>query len=162
MGDDMPNVFNVAEIIDMGIEKERKRRDFYGLVAKTFKDKEMADLFAKLKSWEETHIQKFTEIRNSVQESETTQSYEGEFEAYMKATVDDMLYGQVSAKEFSKNVKTQAIAIQYGMGFEKDAIVFFGELLKYMAAPHQEKVQELINEEKKHLIYLAELKRKYT
>ena len=29
----MANLFNAAEVIDMGIEKEKKRRDFYGLVA---------------------------------------------------------------------------------------------------------------------------------
>ena len=36
----MANVFNAAEIIDMGIEKEKKRRDFYGLVAKSFSQKD--------------------------------------------------------------------------------------------------------------------------
>lgn len=49
-----------------------------------------------------------------------------------------------------------------GMGFEKDAILFFNELLKYMPSYHKEKTEELIGEEKKHLIYLAELKNKYS
>lgn len=155
------SAFNAAEIIDMGIEKEKKRRDFYGLVAAKFKGKEMKDLFTKLRDWEETHIQKFTAIRNSVDKSEIVESYQGEFEAYIKATVDDMLYSQVSAGEFSKNVKNEISAIQYGMGFEKDAILFFSELLRYMTQHHQEQVRELIDEEKKHLIFLTELKRKY-
>ena len=47
------------------------------------------------------------------------------------------------------------------MGFEKDAILFFNELLRYMTPHHKEKVQELIEEEKKHLIFLSELKQKY-
>lgn len=157
----MANVFNAAEIIDMGIEKEKKRRDFYGLVATKFKQKDMKDLFTRLKDWEVTHIKKFTEIRISVEESEVVESYQGEFEAYMKAMVDDMLYKQVSPKEFSKNVKSSISAIRYGIGFEKDAILFFAELLKYMTPYHREKVQELIDEEKKHVAYLSELKRKY-
>mgnify|MGYP001233826511 CR=1 FL=1 len=157
----MANVFNAAEIIDMGIAKEKKRRDFYGLVANSFKEKELKDLFARLRDWEEEHIQKFTGIRDSVGEDETMESYQGELEAYMKALVDDMLYNQVSAAQFSKNVKAPIEAIYYGMGFEKDAILFFTELLKYMTPSHQESVVELIREEKKHLIYLAELKKKY-
>ena len=48
-----------------------------------------------------------------------------------------------------------------GIGFEKDAILFFNELLKYMMPPNKEKVEILIDEEKKHLIYLSELKKKY-
>lgn len=156
----MANIFNAAEIIDMGIEKEKKRRDFYGLVAQEFNEKDMRELFTRLKNWEEEHIKKFTDIRNSVEDQEIAESYEGEFSAYIKAAVDDMLYEQVSPQAFSKNVKSPLSAIEYGMGFEKDAILFFTELLKYMTPRHIEKVQQLIDEEKKHLVYLAELKLK--
>ena len=56
----MANVFNAAEAIDMGIEKERKRRDFYGYAAQNFKEKDMVELFSHLRDWEDTHIKKFT------------------------------------------------------------------------------------------------------
>lgn len=157
----MSNVFNAAEIIDMGIVKEKKRRDFYGYVADKFKDKDMKELFTKLRDWEDTHIKKFTEIRNSTETYEIQESFQGEFGAYLKFVVDDILYKQVSAQWFAKNVKKPLTAIQYGIGFEKDAILFFGELLRYMMPPHKEKIEELIDEEKKHLIYLSELKKKY-
>lgn len=155
------NIFNAAEVIDMGIKKEQKRRDFYALVATKFKEKSMKELFSNLRDWENEHIKKFTEIRNSVEESEVVESYQGEFEAYIKSLVDDMLYEQITPANFEKNVKSTADAIRYGMGFERDAILFFGELLRHMTPVHQEKIVELINEEKKHLIYLADLKAKY-
>ncbi|MDD5427778.1 MAG: ferritin family protein [Candidatus Omnitrophica bacterium] len=158
----MPNVFNAAEVIDMGIEKERKRRDFYGYAAENFKEKDLKTLFAQLRDWEDTHIKKFSEIRSSLKESEATETYKGELASYMNATVDDLIYKKVSAEWFLKNVRRPAIAIQYGIGFEKDAILFFNELLKYMNPYHKEKVQELIDEEKKHLVYLSELSKKYT
>lgn len=157
----MSNVFNAAEALDMGIEKEKKRRDFYGYAAEKFQDKAMKDLFTNLRDWEDTHIKKFTEIRNNIEESETTESFQGELASYMKAAVDDLLYKQVTAKWFSKNIKTELEAIRYGMGFEKDAILFFNELLKYMNPYHKEKVRILIDEEKKHLIFLSELNKKY-
>lgn len=157
----MANIFNAAEVIDMGIEKEKKRREFYALVATKFPDREMKDLFTRLRDWEDQHVVKFTSIRNTITETEVIESYQGELEAYFKALVDDMQYDQVSPEKFSRNVSTPLEAITYGMGFEKDAILFFNELLKYMTAAHQESVVELIKEEKKHLIYLTELKKKY-
>lgn len=157
----MANVFSAAEIIDMGIEKEKARRDFYGYAADKFNDKDMKELFSKLRDWEGEHIKKFTDIRNSTETYEIQESYQGEFAAYMKFVVDDILYKQVSAKWFASNVKEPLTAIQYGIGFEKDAILFFSELLKYMMGPNKDKVEELIGEEKKHLIYLSELKKKY-
>ena len=155
------NIFNAAEVIDMGIAKERKRRDFYALVAKKFKDRAMQELFTQLKDWEDEHIKKFTEIRNTVEESEVIESYQGEFEAYIKSLVDDLQYRQVTSANFVKYVRNPLIAIRYGMSFERDAILFFGELMRHMTPRHQEKIVELINEEKKHLIYLAKLKVKY-
>jgi len=157
----MASIFNAAEAIDLGIQKEIKRRDFYAYAAQNFKSKEIKGLFSKLRDWEETHIQKFTEIRNSIEESEIAESYQGEFAAYIKATVDDLLYSQVSSEWFAGNVKTELEAIRYGMGFEKDAILFFSELLRYMTPFHKEKVELLIGEEKKHLLYLSEQKGKY-
>ena len=157
----MSNVFNAAEVIDMGIEKEKKRRDFYGLVSEKFKDKEINSLFSRLRDWEDEHIKKFSQIRDEVKGSEITESYQGEFGSYIRAMVDDRLYSEASPSGFAKNVKTPLEAIKYGIGFEKDAILFFHELLRYMTPHHQEKIVELINEEKKHLIYLTELKRKF-
>ncbi|OGW85471.1 MAG: hypothetical protein A2987_02800 [Omnitrophica bacterium RIFCSPLOWO2_01_FULL_45_10] len=157
----MANIYNAAEIIDMGIAKEKKRRDFYGLAAAKFKERDMKKLFTDLRDWEETHIKKFAEIRDEVEDLDITESYSGEFESYIKAMVDDKLYAQVSPQEFAKNVKTPLAAIQYGISFEKDAILFFNELLTYMPPIHKEQVRELIDEEKKHIIYLIDLKRNY-
>jgi rubrerythrin len=157
----MANIFSAAEIIDMGIVKEKKRRDFYGFAADKFKEKDMKDLFSKLRDWEDEHVKKFTDIRKSTDTYEVQESSQGEFAAYMKFAVDDMLYAQISAEWFARSVTKPLAAIEYGIGFEKDAILFFSELLKYMMGPNREKVEELINEEKKHLIYLSELKLKY-
>ena len=154
----MANIFTAAEIIDMGIVKEKKRRDFYGYAADDFKEKEMKDLFSRLRDWEDEHIKRFTEIRDSTKDYEASESYSGELGAYIKFVVDDMLYKQVSPEWFAKNVRDSLTAIQYGIGFEKDAILFFSELLKYMMPPNKEKVEELIGEEKKHLIYLSKAK----
>jgi len=157
----MSNVFNAAEVIDMGIEKEKMRRDFYGLAAEKFKDNEMSSLFSRLHDWEDEHIKKFSEIRDGAKEAEITESYQGEFGAYIRSMVDDMLYSEVSPESFAKNVKTPLEAIRYGITFEKDAILFFGELMQYMPARNKEQIEKLVNEEKQHIIYLSELKAKY-
>jgi rubrerythrin len=154
------NIFNAAEVVDIGIEKEKKRRDFYAMVAELFKEeKDMNDLFTKLRDWESTHIEKFTEIRNRLQEYETFETYEGELEDYMTALVDEKLYDVVTPEIFAKKIKKPIDAINYGMSFEKDAILFFEELLPNMRPVNSASIQALIDEEKKHLIYLYQLKK---
>ncbi len=152
------SILKSVEIVDLGIEKEKKRRDFYALAAEKFKGEELKKLFARLRDWEETHIKKFREIREGINDYETRESYPGEMEAYMKALVDDLLYNKVSPAEFEKNIKNPADAIQYGISFEKDAILFFRELLPYMNSSHRGIVEQLIEEEKQHIVYLSQLK----
>ena len=58
----MPNILQPAEIVEIGIEKEKKRMEFYGLAAERFKDnKELNELFIKLRDWEVDHIKRFQE-----------------------------------------------------------------------------------------------------
>jgi rubrerythrin len=78
----------------------------------------------------------------------------------MQALVDDRLYAEISSDNFSANVKSPLSAIQYSIDFEKDAILFFSELLPYTHSVNKDLMVELINEEKKHIVYLNELKNK--
>ena len=157
----MSNIFKITEVVDMGIEKEKARRDFYDKVSKTFNEKELKDLFAKLRDWEVTHIEKFTEIKNSLEEDKTAENYPGQLTDYMQSLVDDKLYKQVSAEEFSRNIKDPIAAINYGIGFEKDAVLFFSELSKYAASSKKQAIDKLIDEEKQHIIYLINLRDKF-
>ena len=153
------NIFNARELIDMGIAKEKKRRDFYGLAADRFQDAGLRKLFTDLQAWEETHIKRFSEIRESVKELEATDSYPGELDSYINAIIDEKLYNDVSPDNFSRNVKDPIDAVKYGIGFEKDAILFFREVIAFMPAAKRPSIESLIEEEKKHLLYLVELKR---
>ncbi len=155
----MPKIFNAREIADLGIEKEKKRRDFYDLVSRRFEDEKMKKLFSSLRDWEEEHIKKFGEIRDEISESDPVESYPGELMSYMQSLVGDMLYNQVSADLFSQNVKTEIEAIDFGISFEKDAILFFAEMYSFLNTPHKEMIQALVNEEKKHIIYLVDLRK---
>jgi rubrerythrin len=153
-------IFDAPEIVRIGIEKERKRRDFYRQTSKVFEDKKIKDLFARLADWEEEHIKRFTEIKKSIKATEATDSYPGEMGEYTKSLLDDTLYKEVSPSEFSKNITSPLVAIQYGITFEKDAILFFNELMPHSSDETKKAIKQLINEEKQHMVYLSELKEK--
>lgn len=154
------NIFHIAEVVDLGIEKEKKRRDFYATAANQFSKLEMRSLFLRLKDWEEKHIEIFSEIRKSLSDEESAESYSGELTAYMQSLIDNKLYSIVNASDFNKVVKTPFDAVQYGISFEKDAILFFSELKGYTNDAHQEVIQKLCDEEKQHVVYLVELRDK--
>lgn len=154
----MSSILNVVDVVDIGIVKEKARRDFYNAVSKTFTDKPLIDLFRKLRDWEEAHVKKFQLIRDGLKIEKAHESYPGEMSSYINALVDDRLYREVGPESFKKHIKTPVDAIEYGIVFEKDAILLFIELAQYVRSSHKEVIMQLIEEEKQHMIYLERLK----
>jgi rubrerythrin len=157
------NILQPAEIVEIGIEKEKKRRDFYALAAERFKaEKGLAELFARLRDWEIEHIRRFEQIRDTVIKAQYTESYAGETEAYMNALVDSELYTKITPEKFAEIVKTPVDALDRGIGFEKDAILFFSQLSRFIDPKSREVVTRLIEEEKQHMLYLFNMKKEMT
>ena len=157
----MTNVLSILDVVDLGIEKEKARRDFYALVAERFDDAEMKKLFGQLRDWEAIHVKRFTKIKSSLKPAPRVESYPGEMEAYMRSLVDDRFYSEVSPDHFSSHVRTPLNAINYGISFEKDAILFFMEMIKYVQSDNKDTIMELMEEERMHVIYLENLRKKY-
>ncbi|HDT15393.1 MAG TPA: hypothetical protein ENN55_04200 [Firmicutes bacterium] len=155
----MGNVFKTSEIVDMGIEKEIKRRDFYAFAADKFKSNaELYKLFTNLRDWEETHIHKFEDIKKTVKNEETQGSFGGELKEYIESLINSTIYKEITPEKFGTLVKTPEDAVNFGISFEKDAILFFSELLPYVQPSLTDSVRQLIKEEKEHIIYLTKLK----
>jgi rubrerythrin len=159
----MANILQPAEIVEIGIEKEKKRRDFYAVAAEHFKDHaELADLFGRLRDWEEEHIKRFQEIREHVSKAQYTESYPGETESYMKALIDSELYDEVNPEVFAQKVKTPTDALDMGIRFEKDAILFFNGLSRFVDDKSRKIAEKLIEEEQEHMLYLFNKKKEIT
>jgi rubrerythrin len=157
----MANVLSIEDVVDLGIQKEKARRDFYARVAEHFKEAEMKQLFSKLRDWEAVHVERFSKIKSSLGALPKTESYPGEMEAYMMSLVDDRFYSEVSPGQFADTIKTPVDAINYGIMFEKDAILFFIEMAKYAQSDQKDVIMELMEEERTHVIYLIKLKKKF-
>lgn len=156
----MANILQPAEIVEIGIEKEKKRMEFYALAAERFKDeKELNELFTKLRDWEVDHVKRFQEIHAEVSKAQYTESYPGETESYMRALVQSELYNEMTLEEFDSIVKTPEDAIDLGIRFEKDAILFFNGLSRFVDEKIKQVTSKLIEEEQQHMLYLFELKK---
>ena len=155
------NVLKLIDAVDIGIEKEKARRDFYDLVSKSFDSGEVKALFERLRDWETGHIAKFESIKNNLDSHTASESYSGELAGYLNALVDDRLYEEVSPESFAGKVADPVEAIQYGIGFEKDAILLFQELIPFVQESSKEILQALIDEERQHIVYLMKLREKY-
>ncbi|MCJ7646503.1 ferritin family protein, partial [bacterium] len=127
---------------------------------KRSKNQKAKETFKYLAGEEEKHIAVFRKILDSVHKYEPPESYPGEYFAYMNALASEYVFTQEQkGDETAKRTKSDKEAINLGMRFEKDSIVFY-EGMKKVVPPYDHKIiDELIAQEQDHLRQLADLKK---
>lgn len=156
----MVNIFAGSEIVELGIQIEKNGKDFYSTLVKQSKNQRAKETFKYLAGEEEKHIAVFRKILDSVHKYEPPESYPGEYFAYMNALASEYVFTQEhKGDETAKRTKSDKEAINLGIGFEKDSILFY-EGMKKVVPPYDHKiVHELIIQEQDHLRQLSDLKK---
>ncbi len=155
----MGNIFAGSEIIEFGIQIEKNGRDFYNALTKKTKDDKVRDIFVFLASEEERHIEVFKKILNKVERYEPSESYPGEYFAYMNALAGEYVFTRENkGEEMARNITTDIEAINLGIGFEKESIIFYEGMKRMVLESEQAVIDELIQQEQEHLRRLISLK----
>ena len=155
----MVNIFSGSEIVELGVQIEKNGRDFYNTLVEGSKNEKAKEKFKYLAGEEEKHIAVFRKILDSVHKYEPPESYPGEYFAYMNALARDYVFTEKDkGREIAKNIKGDEQAIEVGIRFEKDSIIFYGGMKRIVPGYDHKIVDKLIAEEQDHLRQLSELK----
>jgi rubrerythrin len=155
----MVNVFTAGEIVELGIQVEKNGRDFYDALARQSKGQEAIGIYKYLMGEEERHIVVFQTILDKVSRYEPRQAYPEEYFAYMNALAGDYVFTQKGkGKELAQNTKSDKEAVDLGIGFEKDSILFYEGMKKVTPEGDIRIIDELIAQEQNHLRQLIELR----
>jgi len=155
----MVNIFAGNEIVELGIQIEKNGRDFYNTLVEGSKNQKAKEKFKYLAGEEEKHIAVFQKILDSVHKYEPPETYPGEYFAYMNALARDYVFTEKDkGREVAKNVKGDKQAIELGIRFEKDSIIFYTGMKRVVPEYDHKIVDKLISQEQDHLRQLSELK----
>lgn len=155
----MGNVFVGSEIVEIGIQIEKNGRDFYKALADKTKNKKTKEVFEYLEGEEIQHIAVFQKILEPVQKYEPPEAYPTEYFAYMNALASEHIFTKENkGKEIAKKIKSDREAIDLGIGFEKDSIIFYEGMKRVVPKDDERIVNELISQEQSHLSKLVDLK----
>lgn len=156
----MEERFSGSEVVQLGVEIEINGKDFYNTLANQTQNKDAKDVFIYLADEEEKHITAFQKIFDSVKKYEPPEAYPGDYFAYMNALAREHVFTQKNkGTEIAKDIKNDLEAIELGIGFEKDSIVFFEGMKKAVPEEDQKIIDELIKQEQVHLTKLDDLRR---
>ena len=155
----MTNIFAGSEIVELGIQIEKNGKDFYTALVKRSKNQKAREIFEYLASEEEEHIVTFQKILDSMHRYEPIEAYPEEYFAYMNALASDYVFTQKDkGEEIAKKTKSDKEAINLGIGFEKDSIIFYEGMKRVVPENDHNVIDELIIQEQNHLRQLYDFK----
>lgn len=156
----MANIFSASEIVQLGVQIEKNGKDFYLAAAKKSKNDRAREIFEYLANEEEKHIEVFQDILSGVETYEPPESYPGEYFAYLRALSEEYIFTrEKKGAEIGKKVKDDKEAINLGIDAEKDSILLYTEMKKFVLKTSYETLDKLIEEEQNHFRKLLELKK---
>ncbi len=149
--------FTIREVIEQAVQTEKLGYEFYTAMAKRFKENErLKDLFETLAIKEQQHEKRFSELRNKIKD-EAIEGWE-EFAEYLRAIVESEFFlGKNKSLPSLEHVRTVADAVKFALGFEKEALLYYHNLKDIVEEKNV--MNEIISEEKQHIIWLHEFKK---
>ena len=129
-------------------------------MAKKFeKEKAFKKLFETLAQKELRHEKTFSELKE-ITGDEEPEGWE-DVSQYLRAIVESAFFlGEKKSLTALESVKTISEAVDYALGFEKETLLYY--LVIRDAVREKEIVDEIINEEQSHIMWLSKFKGSFT
>jgi rubrerythrin len=153
------NKYSIDEIMEMAIQTEKLGYQFYtGMADKFKKDAGLVKLFTTLASKEKVHEKTFTNLKDTVAKHGTEPVQWEEVTNYMRAFVESEFFlGKGTSLPTMDHIKSVQDAVKFALGFEKETLLYFMELRSIVK--EKEVVDEVINEEKSHIMWLDKFRK---
>lgn len=150
--------YSIIEVVEQAVQTEKLGYRFYTTIAEKFRDDtELNKLFTTLAEKELRHEKTFSELK-MLMGSEEPEGWE-EASKYMRAIVESEFFlGKNKALPSMDHIRNVSDAVIYAISFEKETLLYFYALRE--AVKQKDVVDEIINEEKSHIMWLSAFKLK--
>ncbi|MBL7136828.1 MAG: ferritin family protein [Candidatus Marinimicrobia bacterium] len=153
------SMFNSSEIYQFAIKIEENGEKFYRQMTEKLDDPKVKELFTFLANEEVDHKRTFEKMLSKFEDYTPVESYPGEYFAYLKAYADNLVFGFKRFDDDISKIEDAASAVQFAIGKELDTIMYFQEMKNIVPKSELNRINAIINEERKHVVKLSEIKR---
>lgn len=157
----MEEVYTSKDIVQMAVQAKEKGAELYLTLARNSENFHVGNLFTELAKDEHRHKMQLEKWLESLSGEKREEAYPGERALYLKALVDDNAFKcNAAAKQVLETTVSEEEALQAGITFEKDFMLFLHELKRHVSPEGEGTIDELIDDEVKHLKEMFHLKEK--
>lgn len=157
---------NDDELMELAIQIEKNGKEYFAAMAERSENVRVKQIFNLLVREEQSHLEIFLKVRERLaakhqEEFQIADEYNTpEMASYVQAMSDGRVFPNLcSHSELASEIKDDEQAIYHAIGFEKDTILFFGDILGILGPDDENRslIEELIRQEKIHIAKLYTL-----
>ena len=153
--------FSGSELLEIAMGIERNGMAFYQALADKTGKRDVKDIYTYLAGEEKKHLDTFQGMSDSLGQVKLPETYTEEYMLYLKSLVDSTVFSNVTeAQQKAGKMSNEIEALDTGIQAEKDSILFYTELQNLVRERDRKVVINIVDEEKKHLRQLSELKKR--
>jgi len=153
--------FNPGEIYQFAVKIEENGEKYYRWVADTVEKGDLEKLFEYLADAEVNHKKVFKKMLSRFEDYKPRESYPDEYFKYLRAYADNLIFSIENLTQDMQSIETARDAIQYGISKELETIAYYREMKNLISESEQDKINDIIEEEKKHVLKLSEIEEEY-
>jgi rubrerythrin len=151
-----------ADVFNFAVRIEEDGEVFYRKAARAANGEEIKKLFIRLAEEEIGHKKIFEDMLSKLEEYVPTESYSGEYMAYLRDYIDDKVVFTKDARENQfPEVRDTLSAIDFAMQRELDSILYYQEVKQFIIEKQRQAIDNIIAEERKHFALLAKIRKNY-
>jgi len=145
--------YSIHEVLEQAIRTEKLGNEFYNEMAERFQDDSaLHELFIVLAQQEVQHEKFFSDLKARTKEEEF-ENWE-EVSNYFRAVVESEFFlGKSKSLPSMEHILSAYQAVTFAIDFERETVLYFLGLKE--AVREKEAIDEIINEEKKHIAILS-------
>jgi len=145
--------FSGYELGEMAIQIERNGKAFYEELVKKSKDDDLKTFFKYLAAQEDAHIERFKELRDTMSKDGYVAPYDwDEARDYLSALVSKEVFSSENlGARIAKNAKGERAAFDAAIGLEKDSLLFYHEMKRFVNSQDSKLIEAIADEERKHI-----------
>lgn len=153
----MANLFQVSEIVNIGIEDEVTGVALYTTLADKTEDEGLKAFYGGQADVEREHERTFRDLYAQVEKHPISETYPGEYESYLRALLDSRAFPTPAvAIQKANSAADDRSGLELVLQMEKDTLTLFHEIVKLIPERHRPVVQEIIDEERAHVVAVTE------
>ena len=152
-------IYSGAEIYEIAMELEETGRVFYEALAENSEDRDLGDLCRNLAMQETDHHRKFKKMSEALVQRPASRPLTWDELHFAQILIEERVLSDPDRARDAAVSGDVAEILETAIRLEKDSVLFYSELLKEVDEKDAPAVQEIIEEEKRHVRFLVEAKR---